>query len=175
MRLKNLILAFALVLSATSAAEARRHHRVATAPVCDNVDILRPCGSAVFQPFGFGQQPRMDIAPRARRGRVAVAGVATQIVAHPAGCPSRAFCGCGAAVRVFGTPRRDLWLARAWLRFPRSAPAAGMVAARPGHVFVLEAHLGGDVWQVYDANSGGRATRIHARSIDGYTIVNPHA
>lgn len=25
----------------------------------------------------------------------------------------------------------------------------------------------------YDANSGGRTTRIHARSLRGYTVVNP--
>jgi len=95
------------------------------------------------------------------------------IVSHPSGCPGRAFCGCGAAVRVFGSPRRDLWAARAWYRFPRTSPAAGMVGVRAHHVFVLETHVGGDVWQVYDANSGGRATRIHNRSIAGYTIVDP--
>ena len=100
--------------------------------------------------------------------------VEAQILPHPPGCPSRAFCGCGAAVRVFGTPVRSLWLAAAWLRFPRTSPAPGMVAARRGHVMVLEADLGGGVWQVYDANSGGRKTRRHARSIAGYVIVNPH-
>ena len=97
------------------------------------------------------------------------------IVAHPSGCPSRAFCGCGAAVRVFGRPIRELWLARNWFKFPRTSPASGMVAVRRHHVFVLEAHLGGNVWQVFDANSGGHATRIHARSIEGYVIVNPRA
>lgn len=96
-----------------------------------------------------------------------------EVVAHPAGCPSRAFCGCGAAVRVFGKPIRSLWLAANWFRFPRAAPAPGRVAVRRHHVFVLEQHLGGSVWQVYDANSGGRATRIHSRSIAGYTIVDP--
>ena len=96
-----------------------------------------------------------------------------EIVAHPPGCPSRAFCGCGAAVRVFGDPKRDLWLARAWYRFPRSHPAPGMVAVRRHHVFVLESHVGGETWLVYDANSGGRKTRVHHRSIAGYTIVNP--
>lgn len=97
-----------------------------------------------------------------------------EIVSHPAGCPARAFCGCGAAVRVFGQPIRSLWLAANWFRFPRAAPAPGRVAVRRHHVFVLEQHLGGNVWQVYDANSGGRATRIHPRSIAGYTIVEPH-
>jgi hypothetical protein len=51
----------------------------------------------------------------------------------------------------------------------------GMLAARHGHVFVLEQHVGGDVWMAYDANSGGHATRIHVRSLRGYTVVNPHA
>lgn len=99
--------------------------------------------------------------------------VAPQIVSHPSGCPARAFCGCGAAVRVFGRPVRDLWLAENWLRFPRAAPAPGMVAARRGHVFVLESHISGSTWLAFDANSGGRRTRIHARSIAGFAIVNP--
>jgi hypothetical protein len=30
-----------------------------------------------------------------------------------------------------------------------------MVAARRGHVFVLEQHIDGDAWMAYDANSGG--------------------
>ncbi|MHC4043137.1 MULTISPECIES: hypothetical protein [unclassified Bradyrhizobium] len=91
---------------------------------------------------------------------------------RPAGCPS-SFCGCGAALRVFGRIVPELNLAANWLRFPRTSPAPGMVAARRGHVFVLEQHLGGDVWMAYDANSGGHTTRIHARSLRGYAIVNP--
>lgn len=97
------------------------------------------------------------------------------IVSHPAGCPSRQFCGCGASVEVFGKPVRDLYLAANWFRFPRTAPSPGMVAVRRHHVFVLRHHVGGDVWVVFDANSGGHATRVHERSVSGYTIVNPHA
>lgn len=97
-----------------------------------------------------------------------------QIIAHPHGCPRRAFCGCGAAVRILGAPRRDLWLAANWLRFPRAAPAPGMAAAKRGHVFVLERHIGGNLWLVTDHNSGGRESRIHVRSISGYVVVNPH-
>lgn len=96
-----------------------------------------------------------------------------RLVAHPAGCPVRAFCGCGAAMRVFGRPVRNLWLAANWFHFPRSMPAPGMVAVRRHHVFVIETHIRGSLWLTYDANSGGHATRIHARSIEGYTIVNP--
>lgn len=103
----------------------------------------------------------------------AVQRVAAAIVAHPTGCPRSAFCGCGAAVRIFGAPIRSLWLAANWFKFPRTAPAPGTVAVRKHHVFVLEADLGGGVWQVYDANSGRHQTRIHARSIAGYAIVNP--
>jgi hypothetical protein len=36
-----------------------------------------------------------------------------------------------------------------------------VIAARRRHVFVLEQYVGGDVWMAHDANSGGRATRIH--------------
>lgn len=99
---------------------------------------------------------------------------ASEIVENPAGCPRRAFCGCGAAVRVFGKPLESLWAAASWFKFPRTAPAPGMAAVRRHHVMVLESDLGGGIWQVYDANSGGHATRIHAKSIAGYTIVNPH-
>lgn len=97
-----------------------------------------------------------------------------EIVSHPKGCPKRAFCGCGASVEIFGRPVRDLFLARNWFRFPRTSPAPGTVAVRRHHVFVLKSHVQGSVWMVYDANSGGRKTRMHQRSISGWAIVNPH-
>jgi hypothetical protein len=96
-------------------------------------------------------------------------------VAHPSGCPGSAFCGCGASVRLFGRSIRELWLARAWFKFPRSSPAPDMAAVRNHHVMVLISQVEGSTWMVYDANSGGHATRIHARSIAGYVIVNPRA
>ena len=108
-----------------------------------------------------------------RRHAVQRFAAAAQIVEHPAGCPWRAFCGCGAAVRIFGAPVRSLWLAANWFRFPRAAPAPGMAAVRRHHVFVLEQWLGGYTWLAYDANSGRHMTRVHARSIAGYAIVNP--
>ena len=97
-----------------------------------------------------------------------------EIQPHPAGCPKRAFCGCGASVKVFGKPVRDLYLARNWYRFPRSQPAPGTVAVRRHHVFVLLSPVSGSTWLVWDANSGGRKTRVHHRSIAGWAIVNPH-
>lgn len=98
-----------------------------------------------------------------------------QIVAHPAGCPRRLFCGCGVSVKVFGKPVRDLYLAANWLyRFPRTAPASGMVAARRGHVMYIMAYNGGGSALVYDPNSGGGKTRIHERSLAGYRVVDPN-
>lgn len=91
---------------------------------------------------------------------------------RPAGCP-HAFCGCGASLYVFGRIIPSLNLAANWLRFERTAPAPDMVAARRGHVFVLKSHIAGNTWLVHDSNSGRGRTRIHPRSIAGYTIVNP--
>jgi hypothetical protein len=98
-----------------------------------------------------------------------------QLIAHPAGCPKRAFCGCGASVYLFGKPIRELFLAANWKRFQRTAPAPKMAAARYGHVMVLEEHRGGDNWLVTDYNSGGHLSHRHVRSIRGYTIHNPKA
>lgn len=158
-----------------------RHRQISYSahPMCN---ILWPCEGVTASPrgervvramggFGTARQRYTPVAHHVERARERTA----TIVAHPEGCPRTAFCGCGAAVRVFGHAVRELWLASNWFKFPRSSPAPGMVAVRSHHVFVLEADLGGGVWQVYDANSGGHATRIHARSIAGYTIVNPRA
>lgn len=99
------------------------------------------------------------------------------LLPHPAGCPSRNFCACGASIRVFGRNIRSLWLAAAWYRFPRSAPHEGTVAVRRGghHVVVLEHQIAGSDWLVSDYNSGGHLSRRHVRNIAGWTIVNPRA
>lgn len=96
------------------------------------------------------------------------------VVANPSGCPSRAFCGCGASIEVFGRNIRELWLARAWFRFPPASPAPGMVAVRNHHVFVIREVRGNGIVLAYDANSGGHRTRIHERSLAGYSVRNPH-
>lgn len=171
----RLLLAALALLALSSTAEARRYYRVVADPNCN---ITMPCigvgpsprGERFARAIGFGTPQNIYSQSRPERQTGSA-----QIVSHPSGCPSRAFCGCGAAVRVFGSPVRSLWLASSWFKFPRTSPTPGAVAVRRHHVFVLEAHLGGNVWQVYDANSGGRRTRIHARSIAGYVIVNPRA
>jgi hypothetical protein len=76
-------------------------------------------------------------------------------------------------VHLFGQPVRGLFLSSNWLKFPRAAPGRDMVAVRRGHVFVLKEHVEGNTWLVFDANSGGRSTRLHHRSIAGHVVVNP--
>jgi hypothetical protein len=82
------------------------------------------------------------------------------------------FCGCGAAAHL-GIADRSLWLAASWYKFPRSHPAPNTVAVRRHHVFVLKEDRGGGLWLVADYNSGGHLSRLHVRSLSGYTIVQP--
>lgn len=106
-----------------------------------------------------------------RRSVAASEGVS--FLPHPAGCPRRAFCACGASVEVFGRSIKALWPARAWFKYPRSAPGYKMVAVRNHHVFVLISQVDGNNWLVKDFNSGGHRSRQHVVSIRGWTIVNP--
>lgn len=176
-------LASLLVLLAMASPAQARHRVAATPAPCTFFCFFQPApAQPVVRVHHFKRRSARvslpvnsaDRRPNERPERRSASDL-SEIVAHPPGCPHRAFCGCGAAVRVFGSPVRSLWLAANWYRFPRSSPAPGTVAIRSGghHVMVLEVDLGGGIWQVYDANSGGHATRIHARSIAGYTIVSP--
>jgi hypothetical protein len=115
-----------------------------------------------------------DVSPIGDR-RTGVYG-ASRIVSHPAGCPRTRFCGCGAALRLFGKAIREGTYAVAayWLHLPRAEPAPGMAAANHRHVFVIEKVINRNTVVAYDANSGGHLTRIHVRSLAGYKVVNPH-
>jgi len=167
MRTSIVLFASFFVVLSSSASDARPSRPPVAASECN---VTMPCDFSGSQQRGFEQRaiPNRNAMAAAESSQGHVVG------GRPAGCP-RSFCGCGASIRVFGSIVPGLNLASNWLRFPRTAPAPGMVAARRGHVFVLEQHLGGDTWMAYDANSGGRATRIHARSLRGYTVVNPRA
>jgi hypothetical protein len=176
MRSNLVLVAFFFVVISSSASDARPSRLSINVPECN---VTMPCDFSGSQMrsgriASYPREPRGS-AQRAISHRTGMSGVngGGQVVGgRPAGCP-RSFCGCGASLRVFGRIVPGLNLAANWLRFPRTSPAPGMVAARRGHVFVLEQHIEGDTWMAYDANSGGRATRIHARSLRGYTVVNP--
>jgi hypothetical protein len=175
---RNVAFAFVttfLIAISLGAADARpSRHLLAAPPECN---VIMPCDFSGSNMRGHTTAARMR-APRDMTGRtaamhmVATEGAGRIVGGRPSGCP-HSYCGCAASLRVFGRIVPSLNLASNWLRFPRTSPAPGMVAARRGHVFVLEQHLGGDVWMAYDGNSGGRATRIHARSLRGYAVVNP--
>jgi hypothetical protein len=173
-----LIASFFIVLS-SSASDARPSRPSVTASECN---ATMPCDFSgpqyrrdKFASYLREHHRHEQPATSHREAMAEMNGGRGQVVGgRPAGCP-RSFCGCGASMRVFGRIVPGLNLAANWLRFPRTAPAPGMVAARRGHVFVLERHIAGDTWMAYDANSGRHATRIHARSLRGYTVVNPRA
>lgn len=171
----RVVTASILILTTAISSEARPLR--APPPECN---VIMPCDfSSSLVRTQRSTRPVQAGQPNAVRGlRMSVASSdtrGTEIVGgRPAGCP-RSFCGCGAAIRVFGRIVPELNLAANWLRFPRVSPAPGMAAARRGHVFVLERHIAGDIWIAYDANSGGHVTRIHARSVRGYTVVNPRS
>lgn len=170
----------ALILTAivSTGANARTHRQTESAPTFDR----HASGDrSAIQVAGFKQIRKKQERQKYRKrftapSRIAAGGaMQAQIVAHPAGCPHRAFCGCGVSLHVFGKAVRagGLAIAAEWLRFPRAHPAPGMVAARRGHVFaILDVRPGGMVL-AYDPNSGRHQTRIHLRSLAGYTVVNP--
>ncbi len=199
--MKYLIALSAIALAfLQSPAEARvRHHHQAAVYADPGCNVIFPCEGVVAHPrglkveqamggFGVARKvyqrssrservnPRLYAQPYQRplQARERVGSTGGSIVGgRPVGCP-HAFCGCGASLHVFGRIIPTLNLAANWLAFPRTSPAPGMAAARPGHVFILEQHIEGNVWLVHDSNSGRGLTRVHARSIAGYTVVNPH-
>ena len=157
MRKTVLVFAASLLLSsqAQNQAQARPHHHLT------RIQHLR--GARAMAP-GMTMMTSPGMTTMTSNERV--------VGGRPAGCPN-AFCGCEASLYKFGRVIPELNLASNWRRFPRTAPAPGMAAVRSGHVMILEAQVGGNVWTVHDGNSGGHVTREHARSLAGYTIVDP--
>ena len=106
---------------------------------------------------------------------VLTANEGTIIGGRPSGCP-HSYCGCGLRMHL-GLSDVRLNLASNWARlFPReSAPQAGLVAVRSGHVMYIEAAAGNGQWLIRDYNSGGGLSRMHVRDVRGYAFVNPRA
>lgn len=122
--------------------------------------------------FVFVMNARADARPRHHYYSDASGNSAIIIGARPSGCP-HAYCGCG--LRQFlGLRDVRLNLARNWARlFPRTSARPGAVAVRTHHVFMLVSHVAADTWVVRDYNSGHGLSRIHQRSVRGYTFVSP--
>jgi hypothetical protein len=127
--------------------------------------------------YGFGanlfQQPQQS----QQTGRRHIANTETRsssvIGGRPSGCPNQ-YCGCSASLYLFGKIVPSLNLAANWFKFPAASPAPGMVAVRSHHVMVIVAQGSNGGWVVHDGNSGGHLTRVHERSLAGYSIRNPN-
>lgn len=178
--MSRIICAVALAcLFLVSPADARKAATTAVHPSCN---VLWPCtsdkavsrrearriarGQRLEQAMPFGSPIYRPETQRSfLRGAEILGG-------RPAGCPRR-FCGCGVSLKVFGKiiPRYNL--AANWRDFQPATPGGGTVAWRPGHVLYVEAHVGGNSYQVYDPNSGGGKIRRHVRNLSGYRFADP--
>jgi len=161
----------ASLLILTGQAEARQHHRAFVHHshfYSHHIYAHHSYSRHAYVRHGYDLQNfRQSWAMASPGGEERVIG------SRPSGCPNR-FCGCEASLYKFGRIIPELNLASNWRRFPRAAPSPGMAAVRSGHVMILESQVSGNVWNVHDGNSGGHVTREHARSIAGYTIVDPN-
>lgn len=167
----------ALLATVSTTADARPRHKHKAVPAT----------AAAIDIRSLTPTERMDYYARGGLDvPVKNAGRETRIIAHadvvyegrvvgsrPPGCP-RAYCGCGVSLKVFGKIIPELNLAYNWRKFPRAAPATGMVAYRAGHVFLIESVIDAHTVVAYDPNSGGHRTRIHTVSLRGFTVVDPH-
>ena len=171
----------AVVLASSADARPRDHYRhhipaVGMASVLPTSTVSRSSGHLKYlthNAFRSKMSKRPAPMPSGLH-RVMATGAGRIVGGRPPGCPRR-YCGCGASLHIFGRIIPRLNLAANWLRFPRAAPAPGMVAARRHHVFVLKRHIRGKIWLVHDSNSGRGKTRVHPRSIAGFVIVDPRA
>ena len=85
------------------------------------------------------------------------------------------FCGCGVAAKVGLDNTSGFWnVAGNFLTLPRASPAPGMVAVTRHHVFVLEHHISGNTWMIYNPNGAYHKTWRQPYNITGWTIVNPN-
>jgi hypothetical protein len=152
--MRKTVLVFAALLLVSTQAEARHYRHVSRVHDVRDAMAMTPGMTMMTSPGATMTSSERVVGRR------------------PAGCPN-AFCGCEASLYRFGHVIPELNLASNWRRFPRAAPAPGMAAVRSGHVMILQAQVGNGVWTVHDGNSGGHVTREHARSLAGYTIVDP--
>lgn len=153
MNVRTFLAAALLCVLMTHAADARSKHRHsrhfagAGKPIGCSDPAVRPC-NVDFSYRRGGRKNRHALPPGLHR--ILAEGAGRVVGGRPRGCPRR-YCGCGASLYIFGRIIPRLNLAANWLRFPRAAPAPGMVAARRGHVFVLKRHIRGRVWLVHDS------------------------
>lgn len=169
------LLAIAVLVFSASAGFAAGNHRASTDSCLFTNDGRVICRAGQRHALARSRMSRHSRSVQRRAVRASLADSShTVIIPHPAGCPRVAFCACGASVRVFGRRIKELYRAAAWFRFPRTAPAPGMVAVRQHHVFTIEEVLGSGMVLATDFNSGRHLSRRHVVSLRGYRVVDPH-
>jgi hypothetical protein len=165
-----IVLLLANLFAHPAQAYRSKHHHSAAASVGACVltnEGRRICGPAAAQ-RGYVVDANGNRATR-------VSDNGTIIGGRPSGCP-HAYCGCGLR-KYLGLADKRLNLASNWARlFPHvGGPGPGIAAVRSGHVMYIERAAGNGQWLVRDYNSGGGLSRLHVRSVRGYTFVNPRA
>ncbi len=167
----GLLVLLALAFASFNPADAQPRHRH-RAVKSDNC-VLTNGGHKICGPAAQAGAAQAVDANGNRIARVSDRG--TIIGGRPEGCP-HAYCGCGLR-KYLGLSDTRLNLASNWARlFPHVAgPGPGIAAVRSGHVMYIESAAGDGQWLVRDYNSGGGLSRLHVRSVRGYTFVNPRA
>lgn len=166
--------AFIAALLFTSTAEAKHRHRHIVHHRTQQV-VSQSCqmnNDGRYVCSGQAVTPQPTATPTQTHLAKFTYSEAEKILPHPSGCPRVAFCACGVSMKLWGKAKH--MLARAFFQYPVAKAAPGMVAVRRHHVMLID-HLdanGNAV--VYDPNSGGHQTRIHVRSLAGYSIRNPN-
>lgn len=164
-RLLSLIVVF--VAFSVSAADAKKRHY--------NPSQQATFGSGCVQnndgrTICMGAPESRPAAPMGRRHIAPSNGydiASVTYLPHPSGCPSRAFCGCGARKHL-GIDDVRLNLAANWLRYYTGSTR---VAVWRGHVAVIDRMTGPTTAMLYDFNSGGHLSRYHERDISRARIV----
>ena len=108
-----------------------------------------------------------------RHGGGGVSGGDVTYLPHPPGVRGSAFCGAGAHYALTGeVVNAGTWaIADYW---PAHYHGSTPVAHWSGHVAIIRQNYGDGTALMEDYNSGGHQSRLHQRSIAGYTIVNPY-
>lgn len=97
---------------------------------------------------------------------------------RPTDCPLL-WCGCWLSKFIFGENKRDLWVAKNWLKFPKTTPRPGAVAVfnrkgGGGHVGVVQSLDKNGNPIVKSGNHSNRvATATYSKSnVIAYATVN---
>lgn len=116
--------------------------------------------------YEVGDYPRAERANHSTARHRSHGKLAETVGSRPAGCPSRAWCGCYLG-KLLGLTQRSLWLARNWAHVgvPAGGPAPGVIVVWSHHVGKVTA-VDGHRIKVLSGNDG-HAVRERWRTTAG--------